>query len=94
MEDIGFVNDVKNFILQLGCVPGALLSEDYSAKVSNEKFAGPVTVDPPVITSNCTPSVANGSNQLTNSPLASRPVAQPPHPLRGGINNYQGSFFE
>ncbi|RZB75097.1 transcription factor LHW-like [Glycine soja] len=93
MEDIGFVNDVKNFILQLGCVPGALLSEDYSAKVSNEKFAGPVTVDPPVITSNCTPSVANGSNQLTNSPLASRPVAQPPHPLRGGINNYQGSLL-
>ncbi|KAH1225142.1 hypothetical protein AAZX31_11G154600 [Glycine max] len=93
MEDIGFVNDVKNLFLQLGCVPGALLSEDYSAKVSNKKFAGPVTVNPPLITSDCTPSVANGSNQLTNSPLASRPVAQPPYPLRGGINNYQGSLL-
>nr|KYP68668.1 putative basic helix-loop-helix protein At1g64625 family [Cajanus cajan] len=88
MEDMGFVNDVKNLILQLGSVPGALLSEDYSAKVSNEKFAGPMTFDPPVITSNCTPSAANGSNQLTNSTLASRSIAQPPHPLRGEINNF------
>ncbi|XP_020214261.1 transcription factor LHW [Cajanus cajan] len=93
MEDMGFVNDVKNLILQLGSVPGALLSEDYSAKVSNEKFAGPMTFDPPVITSNCTPSAANGSNQLTNSTLASRSIAQPPHPLRGEINNFHGSVL-
>ncbi|KAL2328405.1 hypothetical protein Fmac_021832 [Flemingia macrophylla] len=93
MEDIGFVNDVKNWILQLGSVPGALLSEDYSPRVSNEKFAGPVMFDPPVITSNCTPSAANGSNQLNNSTLASRFVAQPPHSLRGEISNYQGSVL-
>lgn len=91
MEDIGFVNDVKNLILELGSVPGALLSEDYSTKVSNERLAGPMIIDPPVVTSNSAPSVANGYNQLINSTLASRPVAQPPHPLRGEINNYQGS---
>ncbi|KAJ0238963.1 Transcription factor LHW [Hirschfeldia incana] len=30
MENLGFVNDVKGLILQLGCVPGALLSESYA----------------------------------------------------------------
>ncbi|KAI3518395.1 hypothetical protein L1887_07080 [Cichorium endivia] len=29
MENVGFVNDVKGLICQLGCVPGALLSENY-----------------------------------------------------------------
>ncbi|KAI7744922.1 hypothetical protein M8C21_000151, partial [Ambrosia artemisiifolia] len=29
MENIGFVNDVNSLISQLGCVPGALLSENY-----------------------------------------------------------------
>ncbi|XP_061342778.1 transcription factor LHW-like isoform X2 [Gastrolobium bilobum] len=99
MENMAFVSDVKSLILQLGCVPGALLSEDYSAKNYTERLAGPVTVgvpvsvDPPVITSNCTHSVANGSNQPSNSYHASRSIAQPPHPLRGEINNYQGSVL-
>ncbi|XP_014493936.1 transcription factor LHW [Vigna radiata var. radiata] len=91
MEDIGFVNDVKNLILQLGSVPGALLSEDYSAKVSSERLGVPFTADTPVITSKCTPSAANGSNQLTNSTIASRSVAPSPHPPRGEMDNYQGS---
>ncbi|WZZ50635.1 hypothetical protein YC2023_050742 [Brassica napus] len=30
MENLGFVNEVKGLILQLGCVPGALLSESYT----------------------------------------------------------------
>ncbi|KAF8111149.1 hypothetical protein N665_0076s0144 [Sinapis alba] len=30
MENLGFVDDVKGLILQLGCVPGALLSESYT----------------------------------------------------------------
>lgn len=29
MENVGFVNEVKGLISQLGCVPGALLSENY-----------------------------------------------------------------
>lgn len=29
MENVGFVNDVKGLISQLGCVPGALISETY-----------------------------------------------------------------
>lgn len=31
MEDLGFVSDVKSLILQLGCVPGALLSDNQTA---------------------------------------------------------------
>ncbi|KAJ1440761.1 hypothetical protein SESBI_01835 [Sesbania bispinosa] len=99
MENMGFVNDVKSLILQLGCIPGALLSEDYSTKLSNGRLAGPVTdcvpvsVDPPVITSSCTPNVVNGSNQLSNSSHAPRPIAQQPHLLQGEINNYQGSVL-
>lgn len=95
MENMGFVNDVKSLILELGCIPGALLSEDYSAKLSNERrpaTAGvSVSVDPPVITSNCTPSVVNGSNQQSNSSHAPRLIVQTPCPLRGEINNCQGS---
>lgn len=32
MENIGFVNHVKALVLQLGCVPGALLSDSYATK--------------------------------------------------------------
>ncbi|TKY48687.1 Transcription factor LHW [Spatholobus suberectus] len=97
IENMGFVNDVKSLILHLGCVPGALLSEDYSAKLSAERLAGPaitgvpVSVDPPVITSNCTPSVTNGSNQQSNSSHTSRPFVQTPCPLKAEINTWQGS---
>ncbi|XP_019448873.1 PREDICTED: transcription factor LHW-like isoform X2 [Lupinus angustifolius] len=90
MENMGFVNDMKSLILQLACIPGALLTEDYSAKLSSGRLARPVTVgvpgtvDPLAVTSNCTPSVANGSNQLSNlSHASSRLISQP-------IINYQG----
>lgn len=32
MENVAFVNDVKTLVLQLGCVPGVLLSENYATK--------------------------------------------------------------
>ncbi|XP_052186168.1 transcription factor LHW isoform X1 [Diospyros lotus] len=32
MENVAFVNTVKSLMLQLGCVPGALLSDNYTAK--------------------------------------------------------------
>lgn len=48
MENMGFVKDVQSLFLQLGCIPGALLSEDYSAKLSNESLAGPSTAGVPV----------------------------------------------
>ncbi|KAF7823183.1 transcription factor LHW-like [Senna tora] len=99
MENVGFVNDVKSFTLQLGCVPGALLSEDYSTKASIERLDAPVTVgvpvpvDPPVITSNCTLPVTYGSNQLISLSHTSRPIVQTSHPLRGETNKLQGSVL-
>ncbi|KAK7257583.1 hypothetical protein RIF29_31652 [Crotalaria pallida] len=93
MENMGFVNDMKSLILQLASIPGALLSADYSAKLPTETLAGPATVgvpmsvDLPAVTLSCTPSGANGSNQLSNSSHASsRPIAQP-------INNFLGSVL-
>ncbi|KAK4286308.1 hypothetical protein QN277_002879 [Acacia crassicarpa] len=97
IENMGLVNEVKSFTMQLGCVPGALPSEDFSAKASIERFGNPVTVgvpvsvDPPVITSNPTPSVTYGLNQDINLSCTSRPIVQPAHPLKGEINNHQGS---
>ncbi|KAL4345480.1 hypothetical protein AHAS_Ahas11G0282600 [Arachis hypogaea] len=68
MENIGFVNDVKSLILQLGCIPGALLSEDYSENPSIGRALGglPVSVEPPAIPSHCVPSVSNGSNEQSS----------------------------
>ncbi|CAN7018160.1 unnamed protein product [Brassica oleracea var. botrytis] len=40
MENLGFVNDVKGLILQLGCVPGALLSENYTTYEPAADFIG------------------------------------------------------
>ncbi|WJX69027.1 hypothetical protein P8452_53335 [Trifolium repens] len=82
MENMGFVHEVKSLILQLGCIPNALLSEDYSAKLSNGRLDGlatsgvPVSADTSVITSNSTHSVVNGSNQQSYSFHASNPIVQ------------------
>lgn len=40
MENLGFVNDVKGLIMQLGCVPGALLSESYRTYEPAADFIG------------------------------------------------------
>ncbi|KAJ7981232.1 Transcription factor LHW [Quillaja saponaria] len=75
MENMGFVNDVKSLILQLGCcVPGALQYENYATEVSAEKLVVPVTpglpvsVDPSAIckVTNSTPLLAIGSNQQSS----------------------------
>ncbi|MED6220193.1 hypothetical protein PIB30_042567 [Stylosanthes scabra] len=93
MENIGFVNDVKSLILQLGCVPGALLSDDYSAKHSTGSLTRPsnvgvpASVDPPVISPNCPPLVAGSSNQASYSSHIPKPIVQP-------INGYQGSILK
>ncbi|KAL5056311.1 hypothetical protein RYX36_036993 [Vicia faba] len=96
MENIPFVNDVKNLIFQLGHVPGALLSEDYSTRLSNERQpmtnCMPFSFDPQVTTSNCTASVANGSNQPSNSPHVPMHVAAQPLSFQTGeINSYHNN---
>ncbi|KAL9322622.1 hypothetical protein ACSQ67_010675 [Phaseolus vulgaris] len=96
-ENMGFVNDVKSLILQLGWVPGALLSEDYSENSSIERLAGPsitgvpLSIDPPAVASNGTPSVTDVSNQKSNPSHTSRRFVHTPCPLNAETNTYQGS---
>ncbi|XP_054812015.1 transcription factor LHW isoform X2 [Prosopis cineraria] len=91
MEDVGFVNDVRSLILQLGCVPGVLLSEDYSKKASVQGLSATVTVGVPV--SNCSPSVASGSNQQNNSPHTSNSIFHQSLLHREEMNNDQVSVL-
>ncbi|KAL1557573.1 transcription factor LHW [Salvia divinorum] len=42
MESLGFINDVKSLILQLGYVSGALLSPNYEAKEDTPRIGVPV----------------------------------------------------
>ncbi|MED6176981.1 hypothetical protein PIB30_093389 [Stylosanthes scabra] len=97
MENIGFITDVKSLILQLGCIPGALLSEDYSGNPSIGRALAtggmPVSVEPPAIPSHCIPSVANGSNEQSNPSHVSRSTVQTLCPIRGEMNNFQGSVL-
>ncbi|KAK4255295.1 hypothetical protein QN277_008310 [Acacia crassicarpa] len=100
MEDVRFVNDVRSLILQLGCVPGVLLSEDYSTKVSAEGLGAtvnggvPMSVDPPVVSSNCSPSATSGSNQQSNSPHTSNSFVHQSLPHMEEINNDQVSVLK
>ncbi|KAM5584946.1 transcription factor LHW [Rosa sericea] len=92
MENIGFINDVKSLILQLGCVPGALLSENYETKSSDEKVGVPhtigmlTTVHPGGHTTSSTHTTSSNNHQ--NHPSqASRLVGQPSHSLYEEIQN-------
>lgn len=104
MENIGFVNDVKRLILELGCVHGALLSDNYVTKDSDEKIGLPVTVGNPVpldpsglqrvINSSC---MVNNYSQQSNLSPASCLVDQPLRYLVKDIQRNQqstGSTFE
>lgn len=96
MENIGFVNDVKSLILQLGCVRGALLSDSYATKDSADKIGLPVTVgklsyvDPPVVQKlTNSSSVVNSYNEQSYSSQASSLVCQPFHSLVKNIQHNQ-----
>ncbi|KAL9368259.1 hypothetical protein Peur_039458 [Populus x canadensis] len=86
LENIGFVNNVKSLILQLGCVPGALLSDNHMEKEPTERIGMPISCGMalPVCFSgtykvpSSTPSLADSCNQqIISSQEASRIVGQP-----------------
>lgn len=97
MENIGFVNVVKSLILQLGCVPGALLSDNYLVKDSTEKneipgFAGQVLPMDPSGTHNManpSASTVDRYGQQRYSFQASRLDGQQSPPLPKEIQNSQ-----
>ncbi|XP_038878937.1 transcription factor LHW-like [Benincasa hispida] len=79
MENSMIINDVKNLILHLGSVPGALLSETYDGKDPVEKIGVPVTLGMTGLTDpsqNCNVmkplTTDDNCNPLDNSLLASR----------------------
>ncbi|XWS71406.1 hypothetical protein CRYUN_Cryun03dG0135700 [Craigia yunnanensis] len=78
MENMGYVNDVKSLILRLGCIPGALLSTSYGTNECVEKIGIPNSMDSAGIyrSTNSMTSVAEGSNQQSNSSQASRVIGQ------------------
>ncbi|XP_040993433.1 transcription factor LHW [Juglans microcarpa x Juglans regia] len=95
MENIGFVNDVRSLILQLGCVPSALFSNNYETKDTAENigvpFLGvPVSVEPSEVT-NSLPLTVDICNQRSNSSHDSLLVCQSSHPL---IRETQNKKFQ
>lgn len=95
MENIGFVNDVRNLIQRLGCIPGALLSDNYATIDSAEKIGVPVTLGVPMsVEPSGNYKVTNSSHLMvddckkqSNSSQASRLVGQSSHSLIGEIRN-------
>ncbi|KVI08192.1 Transcription factor MYC/MYB N-terminal [Cynara cardunculus var. scolymus] len=83
MENMGFVNDVKSLISQLGCVPGALLSENYMQNEGSldpsPNHREPICLRDSVSTHSsgkskltyCTLFTSDGCNQQGHSPQAS-----------------------
>lgn len=97
MENAGFVNDVKSLILQLGCVPGALLSESHAIKETSQNIGEPISVAASIYgdpsrnyeVTNSSPFIADGCDQQSNSSQASRLVGQPSHSIMRQIQDNQ-----
>ncbi|CAL9000308.1 unnamed protein product [Prunus brigantina] len=94
MENLGFINDVKSLILQLGCIPGALLSENYATKDLVEKSGVPYTAGMLTPMHPAGNYKVTGSAQMTdnythqsNSSRASGLVGQPSHSLLRDVHN-------
>ncbi|OAY52128.1 transcription factor LHW [Manihot esculenta] len=87
MENMGFVNNVKSLILQIGCVPGALLSENLMINEFTERIGVPVSIGMSDSHSmhlsgnkmqNSTPLLTGSCNQQNISSRSSI-IAQPSH---------------
>lgn len=75
MENLGFVNDIKSLILQLGCIPGALFSVDSLERARVSGFPGRDLTDDLVEVGQITHSnnlMGDSSKQLSNSSDHSR----------------------
>ncbi|KAK9279754.1 hypothetical protein L1049_013436 [Liquidambar formosana] len=85
LEDMGFVNDVKTLILQLACVPGALLSDNYATSESALKIGMPITLGTSDSANpsgnfkmtNSTSVIFDSYNQQSNFSRASRLIGEP-----------------
>ncbi|GMP99132.1 hypothetical protein CsSME_00046737 [Camellia sinensis var. sinensis] len=95
MENAAFVNDVKSLILQLGCVPGALLSENYTSGEPAPKIGVPIFHRRSVSAcpsgnrnmEDSVPSIAGSCNQQSIQSHASEFVGQPSYSIVRMIQN-------
>ena len=91
------MNEVKSLILQLGCVPGALLSESYAIKETSQNIGEPITVAASIYggpsrnyeMTHSSPFIADGRDQQSNSSQVSRLVGQPSHLITRQIQDNQ-----
>uniref|UniRef100_A0A5B6YGT4 Putative transcription factor LHW-like isoform X1 n=1 Tax=Davidia involucrata TaxID=16924 RepID=A0A5B6YGT4_DAVIN len=95
MENMGFVNYVKALILQLGCVPGAFLSDNYRTKEPSPKIGLPVCFGKSVSAdlsgnykvTTSTPPISDSCNQQSISSQAPGLIGQPSHSFFGHIHD-------
>ncbi|KAH8499351.1 hypothetical protein H0E87_018032 [Populus deltoides] len=85
-ENIGFVNIVKSSILQIGCIPGALLSDNHIKNESTERIGIPISCGMPLpvcfpgnykVPNSTTYLADNFNQQIISSQAASRIVGRP-----------------
>ncbi|GLT48657.1 hypothetical protein SLA2020_222670 [Shorea laevis] len=89
VEDVAFINSVKSLIQQLGCIPGALLSNSYGTNECSEKIGIPISLETPVSidpsgiygAANSVPLMAESCNQLSNPSESSRLVGMTCFPV-------------
>ncbi|CAH2056708.1 unnamed protein product, partial [Thlaspi arvense] len=102
MENMAFVTDVRSLILQLGCIPGVLLSENYTSKDSASVSGSSVCLGKSVSAGvsgsykvkESVPFVAESCNQLGISSQDLELVDQPSHSLIGHTeNSLQGNLM-
>ncbi|GFZ17741.1 hypothetical protein Acr_26g0010110 [Actinidia rufa] len=100
MENMAFVNDVKSLIVQLGCVPGVLLSDNYTSTEPSPKIGVPVCLGKSVsadsgwcyMAKDSNSFVADSCNQQSISSQAFELAGQPSHSLSIQIeDNLQGT---
>lgn len=76
MEDMTFVNDVKNLILQVGCGPGAFLSDNYISKEPVSKFEMPLFRNETIFTN------LSGNGDLNDFVRQQSVLSEPSEPNR------------
>lgn len=89
MENMGFVNDVNSLISQLGCVPGALLSENYM-KSEDGINANPNRHEP-ICHGNSVSAHSSGKYKMTDCTLFSPEVCDQPCPTNAQVHSPQAS---
>lgn len=102
MENMGFVNDVRTLVIQLGYVPGALLSENYARNEHTPKTAlhtdpisaVPIYLGKPVSDpsgrykkADCTPFIFDSCSQQVYSSQASGHVGQASYSLLSHVQD-------